>query len=79
VCARTSDTDDDALTIPTTHATLYTQFIGEIIDVKADETILENELPIMEKIKPILYAPGVGNYYGVGSYLGKAHSIGKKM
>ena len=58
---------------------IHTQFIGEIIDVKADETILENELPDMEKLKPILYAPGVGKYYGVGSYLGKAHSIGKKM
>jgi flavin reductase (DIM6/NTAB) family NADH-FMN oxidoreductase RutF len=57
----------------------HTEFIGEIIDVKAEETILENGVPIMEKLKPILYAPGLGKYYGVGSYLGKAHSLGKKM
>jgi flavin reductase (DIM6/NTAB) family NADH-FMN oxidoreductase RutF len=58
---------------------LHTQFIGEIIDVKADEAILENELPDMKKLKPILYAPEAGKYYGVGSYLGEAHSLGKKM
>jgi len=58
---------------------LHTQFIGEIIDVKVDEAILENGLPDMEKLRPILYAPEARKYYGVGSYLGKAHSLGKKM
>jgi flavin reductase (DIM6/NTAB) family NADH-FMN oxidoreductase RutF len=58
---------------------LHTQFIGEIIDVKADEAILENELPDMKKLKPILYAPVVRKYYCVGSYLGEAHSLGKGM
>jgi flavin reductase (DIM6/NTAB) family NADH-FMN oxidoreductase RutF len=58
---------------------LHTQFIGEIVDVKADESILENELPDIKKLKPVLYAPEAGKYYGVGSYLGEAHSLGKKM
>ena len=58
---------------------LHTQFIGEIVDVKADEAILENGLPDMKKVNPILYAPEVRSYYSVGSYLGKAHSLGKEM
>ena len=56
---------------------LHTQFIGEIVDVKADEAILKNELPDMKMLKPILYAPIVGKYYGVGNYLGEAHTLGK--
>src|SRR5208337_3280165 len=57
---------------------IHTQFIGEIMDVKADEAILgENGMPDMLKMRPILYAPEAGSYYGVGKYLGKAHSIGK--
>ena len=58
---------------------LHTQFIGEIIDVKADEAILENELPDMKMLKPILYAPIVRKYYGVGNYLGEAHTLGKEI
>ena len=36
---------------------LHTQFIGEIIDVKADEAVLaENGMPDIKKVNPILYA-----------------------
>ncbi|MBI2877540.1 MAG: flavin reductase family protein [Candidatus Tectomicrobia bacterium] len=57
---------------------LHTQFIGEILDIKADETILtEDGLPDIEKVRPILYAPENRKYYGVGELLGKAFSIGK--
>jgi flavin reductase (DIM6/NTAB) family NADH-FMN oxidoreductase RutF len=49
---------------------IHTQFIGEIIDVKADESMLGgNGLPDMLKIKPIIYAPEVRLYYGIGKYL----------
>ena len=59
---------------------IHTHFIGEIVDVKADESILgENGMPDMLKVKPILYAPEVRSYYGVGQYLGQAHNIGKKV
>ncbi len=59
---------------------LHTQFIGEIVDIKADESVLgDNGLPDIEKVKPILFVPGSQIYYGVGQYLGKAFSIGKKM
>ena len=59
---------------------LHTQFIGEIMDLKADEDILgEKELPEIEKLKPILFAPENLDYYGVGRHLGKAFSIGKQV
>ncbi len=58
----------------------HTQFIGEILDVKADENIFdENELPDINKIKPIIFAPEAGTYHGLGDLLGKAFSIGKKF
>ena len=57
---------------------LHTQFIGEIMDIKVDENAIgEKGLPDIEKIKPIIFAPDVLTYHGVGSYLGKAFSIGK--
>lgn len=59
---------------------IHTQLIGEIIDIKADESILnEGGLPDIEKIKPIIFAPGTQTYHGVGKYLGKAFSIGREI
>jgi flavin reductase (DIM6/NTAB) family NADH-FMN oxidoreductase RutF len=58
---------------------LHTRFVGEILDVKADPSILdENGSPDMEKLRPILYSPGNRVYHGVGKCLGKAFSIGKE-
>ncbi len=59
---------------------LQTQFIGEIIDVKADISVLNaDELPDITKVKPIVWETGNSRYFGIGSYLGKAFSIGKKV
>jgi len=58
---------------------LHTQFVGEVLDVKADEAILSPDgEPDVEKVRPILYAPERGSYYGIGTNLGKAFSIGKR-
>jgi flavin reductase (DIM6/NTAB) family NADH-FMN oxidoreductase RutF len=59
---------------------LHTQFIGEIIDVKADESVLGGKtLPDIERIRPMIYVPGSYAYYGIGKYLGKAYAIGKRF
>lgn len=59
---------------------LHTQFIGEILDVKGDESILGDDgLPDIMKIKPLIYDTAHGGYHGVGPLLAKAHSIGKKL
>jgi flavin reductase (DIM6/NTAB) family NADH-FMN oxidoreductase RutF len=57
---------------------LHTQFIGEIFDVKADESVLgEKGLPDIEKVRPIIFSPERRTYHRVGEYLGDAFSIGK--
>jgi len=59
---------------------LHTQFIGEIIDVKADESVLdEKDNPSIEKVKPIIYATGDRCYYGVGKKLERAYKVGMPM
>ena len=59
---------------------LHTQFVGEIMDVKADESVLdENGLPDIRKVKPIVFSPEAQRYHKVGDYLGEAFSIGKSI
>ncbi len=61
----------------TTEVGLHTQFIGEIIDVKVDETMIgADNLPETKKVDPILFAPENRDYYAVGNLLGKAFEIG---
>jgi len=58
----------------------HTQFIGEIVDVKAEEAALgDNGLPASEKVDPISYSPPDSTYYGPGDLLGRAFSIGLKF
>jgi len=58
---------------------LHTQFIGEIMDLKADEEVLgERGLPEMDKVQPILFAPGITKYYGIGEYLGEGFKVGRR-
>lgn len=58
---------------------LHTQFIGEIMDIKADEEILgDNGQPDIEKVKPFVYATGNMAYYEVGKFLGRGRSVGIK-
>lgn len=59
---------------------LHTQFVGEIIDVKADESVLDEKgRPDILKLKPILFSPEAQCYHTVGDYLGEAFSIGKSI
>lgn len=59
---------------------MHTQFIGEILDVKADEAVLDRRgLPDIEKIRPILFSPETRSYHGVGRFLGEAFSIGRNL
>jgi flavin reductase (DIM6/NTAB) family NADH-FMN oxidoreductase RutF len=59
---------------------LHTQFVGEIIDVKVEESCIgEDGIPDIEKVRPILFAPESLGYFAVGQYLGKAFSMGKQI
>jgi flavin reductase (DIM6/NTAB) family NADH-FMN oxidoreductase RutF len=65
--------------IQTIEIGLHTEFIGEILDVKADESVLDSQgYPDIEKVRPLIFTPGAGVYHGVGRELGKAFSIGKR-
>jgi len=58
----------------------HTQFVGEIMDVKADESALnEDGKPDIEKIRPIVFSPDVSLYHTVGREIGNAFSIGKTL
>jgi len=57
---------------------LHTLFVGEVLDVKADEGVLNYKgNPDIRKIKPFVFTPVYGGYYGIGSPIGKAFDIGK--
>ena len=59
---------------------LHTQFIGEIVDVKVDESVMDaNGNPDIEKVKPIIYATSSKTYHGIGKKIGNAWSIGKEI
>jgi flavin reductase (DIM6/NTAB) family NADH-FMN oxidoreductase RutF len=59
---------------------LHTQFIGEIRDVKVDESVLDGSGGIdLAQLAPIMYMMGAGGYYAVGDLVGTAYSIGKEL
>jgi flavin reductase (DIM6/NTAB) family NADH-FMN oxidoreductase RutF len=66
--------------IHTVEIGLHTQFIGQIVDVKADPSVLgANGFPDVEKIRPIVFSPHTHTYHGVGKCLGEAFVIGKQI
>ena len=58
----------------------HTHIVGEIVGIKADEAVLGDKgLPDMHKVKPLVYAPEVRAYYGIGDFAGRGFAIGKKF
>jgi flavin reductase (DIM6/NTAB) family NADH-FMN oxidoreductase RutF len=59
---------------------LHTQFVGEILDVKADVNVLDGKGVLnVEKLQPFFFAPEANAYYGTGKRLGDAFSIGQAV
>ena len=59
---------------------MHTQFIGEVIDVKAEDTIIGASGAIdIKKLRPLIFTPDTQDYYGVGEFLGKVFSAGKGL
>lgn len=57
---------------------LHTEFVGEIIDVKADERVLNEKGAIdIEKVKPIIFTSSTGTYHAVGTKLMDAFTTKK--
>lgn len=51
---------------------LHTMFVGEIMDVKADEDVLTDGAPDIQKIRPIIFGAGDHGYHTVGVRIGDA-------
>jgi flavin reductase (DIM6/NTAB) family NADH-FMN oxidoreductase RutF len=59
---------------------LHTQFVGEIMDIKADEVVLSPDgVPEITKIKPFVFLPEILTYHAIGECLGQAFSIGRQI
>lgn len=59
---------------------LHTQFVGEILNIKMDETLLgPGKPPAIEQILPLIFDPDGGNYYTLGANAGKAFAIGREL
>jgi len=58
---------------------LHTQFIGEIMDVKAEESaVTDRNAPDIGVVDPFVYSPGNRTYHAIGRSLGLAHTSGSK-
>ena len=58
---------------------IHTHFVGEILDVKIEESMLTAEgKPDALKIDPLIYGPEVQHYFTLGKVAGKAFEIGKR-
>jgi flavin reductase (DIM6/NTAB) family NADH-FMN oxidoreductase RutF len=59
---------------------IHIQFVGQILDVKAEESVLDDQgMPQPDRIQPLTFAPGPNEYYGLGRCVGKAFSIGEDV
>ncbi len=57
---------------------LHTQFVGEIMDVKVEaDAVGGNGLADIKKIRPLVFTPDTQSYYGIGSFVGRAFSVGQ--
>ncbi len=58
---------------------LHTQFIGEIVDIKAEESVLDEQgMADILKVKPLIYDTGQRAYCGIGERIGKAFAAVKR-
>jgi flavin reductase (DIM6/NTAB) family NADH-FMN oxidoreductase RutF len=59
---------------------LHTEFVGEVVDVKAEESVLVGGRSLdISKVRPLSFTPDTQEYYGVGRLIGKAFSLGKDV
>ena len=59
---------------------LHTQFVGQVVDVKAEEDVMETEGTVdIKKAKPLVFTPDSQAYYGIGNRIAKAFAIGRNI
>lgn len=66
--------------VDATELGMHTQFIGEILDAKADESILGTGGAVeLQRLKPMIFTPDTQEYFAVGEYIAKVFSAGKDI
>ncbi len=66
--------------VDVTELGMHTQFVGEVLDCKADEEVIGSGGAVdIRKLKPLIFTPDTQDYYGVGSFVGKVFSAGKDI
>jgi flavin reductase (DIM6/NTAB) family NADH-FMN oxidoreductase RutF len=56
----------------------HSQFVGEVVDVKVEEEALSGEgMADIQKVRPLVFAPDTQAYYGIGTFIAKAFSVGE--
>jgi flavin reductase (DIM6/NTAB) family NADH-FMN oxidoreductase RutF len=59
---------------------LHTQFVGEILDVKAEEAALGTDgLVDVKKLQPLVFTPDTQSYFSIGGFVARAFSVGKTL
>jgi flavin reductase (DIM6/NTAB) family NADH-FMN oxidoreductase RutF len=59
---------------------LHTLFVGEVLDIKADQAILGPDgQPDMARLQPFCYDPAARGYHRIGERIGDGFSIGKTI
>lgn len=57
---------------------MHVQFIGEIVDVKVEQNVLDhNGHPDAVKVSPIIFTPVSRSYHALGEYIGQAFEMGQ--
>jgi len=59
---------------------VHSQFIGEVLDVKAEESVIgEGGAMDVRLLRPLIYIPDVQEYFSIGEPVGKVFSAGKAI
>jgi flavin reductase (DIM6/NTAB) family NADH-FMN oxidoreductase RutF len=59
---------------------LHTQFVGEILDAKIEESCMDADgKPSAELMRPLTWTPVDNSYYAIGDRLGRGFAVGKAL
>jgi flavin reductase (DIM6/NTAB) family NADH-FMN oxidoreductase RutF len=63
-----------------TNLGMHTQFIGEVIDTKAEDQVLGSDGSVdVKKLRPLIYTPDTQQYFGIGEFIDNVFSAGKRI
>jgi flavin reductase (DIM6/NTAB) family NADH-FMN oxidoreductase RutF len=66
--------------LKTVEVGMHTMFIGEIVDVKANQSILgANGMPDIKKLKPLVFSPGNPDFFGIGASAGDMNALAGRI